>query len=157
MSMPLNIGADIAKGCQIRSRCSATTRTSSILRPQRYSIGARQGGPRNWQASTSASTTDQETGMGNHTLFQDVQSTALKKGGAKTSRLRQFCKKDNFAEPDRQERTFICSSARLASFPPQEWSEEFAEAVKKASGKDSEYQGAWKELEAVLGNVALND
>jgi len=29
--------------------------------------------------------------------------------------------------------------------------------VKKAAGKDSEYQGAWKELEAVLGNVALND
>jgi len=71
-------------------------------------------------------------------------------------------RKDNFAEPDfakpdRQERTFICSSARLASLPPRQWSEEFAEAVKKAGKKDNEYQGAVKELEAVLGNEALND
>ena len=31
------------------------------------------------------------------------------------------------------------------------------EAVKKAGKKDNEYQGAVKELEAVLGNAALND
>jgi len=45
----------------------------------------------------------------------------------------------------------------LASLPPRQWSEEFAEAVKKAGKKDNEYQGAVKELEAVLGNEALND
>jgi len=52
---------------------------------------------------------------------------------------------------------FICSSARLASLQPQQWSEEFAEAVKKAGKKDNKYQGAVKELEAVLGNAALKD
>ena len=31
------------------------------------------------------------------------------------------------------------------------------EAVKKAGMKDNEYQGVVKELEAVLGNEALND
>jgi len=52
---------------------------------------------------------------------------------------------------------FICSSARLASLQPQQWSQEFAEAVKKAGKKDDEYQDAVKEQEAVLGNAALND
>ena len=45
----------------------------------------------------------------------------------------------------------------MASLQPRQWSEEFAEAVKKAGKKDDEYQGAWKELEAVLGNAALDD
>jgi len=71
-------------------------------------------------------------------------------------------RKDNFTEPDlaksdRRERKYICSSVRLTSLPPRQWSEEFAEAVKKAGKKDYEYQGAVKELEAVLRNVELND
>ena len=66
-------------------------------------------------------------------------------------------RKDNFVEPDRQERTFICTSAMLASLPPRQWSEEFAEAVKVAGREDNEYQGAWKELEVVQGNAALNN
>jgi len=45
----------------------------------------------------------------------------------------------------------------LASLPPQKWSEEFVEAVKEAGKKVNEYQGAWKELEAVQGNTALNN
>jgi len=79
------------------------------------------------------------------------------KGGSENQPITTVLRKDNFAEPDRRERTFICSSARLASLPPWQWSEEFAEAVKKAGKKDYEYQGAVKELEAVLGNAALND
>jgi len=84
------------------------------------------------------------------------------KGGSENQPITTVLRKDNFAEPDfakpdRRERTFICSSARLASLPPQQWSEEFVEAVKKAGKKDYEYQGAVKELEAVLANAALND
>jgi len=45
----------------------------------------------------------------------------------------------------------------LASLQPRQWSEEFAEAVKKAGKKDNEYQSAIEELEAVLGNAVLND
>jgi len=45
----------------------------------------------------------------------------------------------------------------LASLQPRQWSEGFAEAVKEAGKKDREYQGAVKELEAVLGKAALND
>ena len=45
----------------------------------------------------------------------------------------------------------------MASLQPWQWLEKFAEAVKEAGKKDDEYQGAWKELEAVLGNAALND
>jgi len=79
------------------------------------------------------------------------------KGGSENQPITTVLRKDNFAEPDRRERTFICSSARLASLQPWQWSEEFAEAVKKAGKKDNEYQGAVKELEAVQGNAALND
>jgi len=84
------------------------------------------------------------------------------KGGSENQPITTVLRKGNFAEPDfaepdRRERTFICSLARLASLQPQQWSEEFAEAVKKAGKKDNEYQGAVKELEAVLGNAALND
>jgi len=79
------------------------------------------------------------------------------KGGSENHPITTVLQKDNFAEPDRRERTFICSSARLASLPPWEWLKEFAEAVPEAGKKDNEYQGAWKELEAVLGNAALND
>jgi len=45
----------------------------------------------------------------------------------------------------------------LASLQPRQWSKEFAEAVKEAGKRDDEYRGAWKELEAVLGNAALKD
>jgi len=84
------------------------------------------------------------------------------KGESENQPITTVLRKDNFAEPDlaepdRQERTFICSSARLASLQPWQWSEEFTEAVKKAGKKDNEYQGAVKELEAVLGDAALND
>jgi len=79
------------------------------------------------------------------------------KGGSENQPITTVLRKTNLVEPDRRERTFICSSARLASLQPRQWSKEFAEAVKEAGKKDVEYQGAWKELEAVLGNTALND
>jgi len=84
------------------------------------------------------------------------------KGGSENQPITTVLRETNlagpeFAKPDRRERTFICSLARLASLQPRQWSEEFAETVKEAGKKDDEYQGAWKELEAVLGNAALND
>jgi len=79
------------------------------------------------------------------------------KGGSENQPITTVLRKDNFVEPNRWGRTFICSLARLASLPPQQWLEEFAEEVQKAGKKDEEYQDAVKELEAVLGKVALND
>jgi len=79
------------------------------------------------------------------------------KVGGENQPITTVLPKDNFEEPDRQERRFICPLARLASLPPQEWSKEFAEVVRKAGEKDEEYQDTMKELEAVLGNVALSD
>jgi len=84
------------------------------------------------------------------------------KGGSENQPIMTVLRKDNFAEPefakpDRRERTFNCSSARLASLSPRQWSEEFAEAVKKAGKKDYEYHGTVNELEAVVWNAALND
>jgi len=105
-------------------------------------------------------------GPGNQNRKSDALSSRSEyrpeKGGSENQPITTVLRKDNFAEPDfakpdRRERTFIYSSARLASLPPWQWSEEFAEAVKKAGKKDYEYQGAVKELEAVLGNTALND
>ena len=82
------------------------------------------------------------------------------KGGSENQPITTVLRKTNLAEPgfaERRERTFICSSARLASLQSRQWSEEFAEAVKEAGKRDNEYQSAWKELEAVLRNAALND
>jgi len=79
------------------------------------------------------------------------------KGGSENQPITTVLQKDNFAEPDRRESTFICSSTRFASLPPWQWSEEFAEEVRKAGRKDKEYQDTVKELEAVVGNAALND
>jgi len=84
------------------------------------------------------------------------------KGGSENQPITTVLQKTNlaeseFTEPDRGERTFICSSARLASLQPRQWTKEFAEAVKEGGKRDDEYRGAWKELEAVLGNAALND
>jgi len=44
-----------------------------------------------------------------------------------------------FAEPDRQKRTFVCSSARLMSLPVRKWNPGFVEEVKKAATNDSVY------------------
>jgi len=79
------------------------------------------------------------------------------KWGNENQPITTVLRKDNFTDPDSQARTFICSSARLVSLPSWEWSEEFAEAVRKAGRKDEEYQEAWKELETVLRKAALND
>jgi len=69
------------------------------------------------------------------------------KGASENQPITTVLQKTNLAgpesaEPDRRERTFICSSARLVSLQPRQWSEEFAEAVKEAGRKDDEYQGA---------------
>jgi len=40
------------------------------------------------------------------------------KGGSENQPITTVLQKDNFAEPDRRESTFICSSTRFASLPP---------------------------------------
>ena len=52
-------------------------------------------------------------------------------------------RKNHFEE--RLSRSFICSSARLASLPPRKWSEEFLAKVEEEGKKDEAYQKAKKE------------
>ena len=77
--------------------------------------------------------------------------------GSENQPITTVLQKDNFAEPGRQERTFICSLASLTSPPLWKWSEEFVKEVRRAGEKDEEYQKTMKELEEVLGKMALND
>ena len=76
--------------------------------------------------------------MGNQTLFQGVHSTALIRGGVKTSRLRQFCEKTTSRnqtsqnQPDEKERL---SALR------QGWHHSHHSNGRKNSGKQSERQG----------------
>ena len=66
------------------------------------------------------------------------------KGGSENQPITTILRENHFAEPDRQKRTFICSSARLASLPARKWAEAFVTSIKEQSRKDSEYQRAWK-------------
>jgi len=63
----------------------------------------------------------------------------------------------DFTEPDRQKRTFICSSPRLGSLPTRKWSPAFLNEIQKAAGNDPLYQEARKEVEAALAEPAPKD
>jgi len=65
-------------------------------------------------------------------------------------------RKDHFQEPDRQARTFIASSARLASLPTCNWAEGFAAKVRETGEKDEEYQKAWKLVKAARMGTELD-
>jgi len=100
--------------------------------------------------------------MGNQMLFQGVRSTALKRGGVKTSRLQQFCEKTTSRNQTSKKQTDEkehLSALRQGWFhshrgngQKNSWKQS-----KRQGKKDHEYQDAVKELEAVLGNAALND
>ena len=72
------------------------------------------------------------------------------KGGVENQPIMTVLWKNHFAEPNRQGRTFICSSAGLTSLPTQKWNTEFTEEVRKEGKMDMAYQQVWKEAEAAL-------
>jgi len=72
------------------------------------------------------------------------------KGGIENQPITTVLGKNHFAEPNWQGRTFICSSAQLASLPMRRWEEGFMGKIKEKGRKDMAYQQAWKEVEAAL-------
>ena len=73
----------------------------------------------------------------------------LEKGGAENQPITTVIQTKQFTEPSQQERSFIGSSARLASLPEQRWLQEFEMAVRKGVEEDPSYQQVRKE-EAAL-------
>jgi len=69
------------------------------------------------------------------------------KGGVENQPITTVLRNDHFAEPNRQERSFICSSARLASLPARKWSKEFVKEVRETAKKDEDCEKAWKQAE----------
>jgi len=69
------------------------------------------------------------------------------KGGVENQPITTVLQKNHFAEPERQGRSFICSSVRFASLPSRKWSKEFATMVREKGQDDEEYQRAWKRAE----------
>ena len=69
------------------------------------------------------------------------------KGGVENQPITTVLQKNHLAEPDRRERTFICSSARLASLPTRKWSREFVEEVREKAKRDETYEKARKQVE----------
>jgi len=52
---------------------------------------------------------------------------------------------NHFAEPNKQERSFICSSARLRLLLTRKWSREFLAEISERRKNDSKYQKAERE------------
>ena len=67
------------------------------------------------------------------------------KGGIENQPITTVLQENHFAE--RQKRSFICSSARLASLPAQRWNEKFVEEIQKTAKEDKAYKEAWKRTE----------
>jgi len=72
------------------------------------------------------------------------------KGGVENQPITTVLRKNHFAEPNRRGRTFICSSARLASLSTKKWDEGFMEEIREKGRKDVAYEQAWKEVEAAV-------
>ena len=88
------------------------------------------------------------------------------KGGVENQPITTVLRNDHFAKRDRQQRTFIYSSARLRSLPARKWNLDFIEEIKKAAKNDPDYQQAAKqEAEAEglspenrkVGEIRYND
>jgi len=77
------------------------------------------------------------------------------KGGVENQPISTILHESHFSEPGRQGRSFICSSARLASLPPRRWAKEFLEEVQKTAKEDWQYQEARKKMEAALTKPVL--
>jgi len=90
--------------------------------------------------------------MANQTHYPGVRSTALKRGGVENQPIttvlgKRHLAETDFTEPDRQKRTFVCSSARLTSLPIRKWNPGFVEEVRKAATNDSVYSQIWDQTE----------
>ena len=88
------------------------------------------------------------------------------KWGVENQPITTVLRNDHFAEPDRQQRTFVCSSARLRSLPARRGNLDFTEEIKKVAKNDADYQQAAKqEAEAEelspknrkVGEIRYND
>ena len=65
------------------------------------------------------------------------------KGGSENQPITMVLHQNHFANAvTRENLTFICSSARLASLPTTKWNEEFKKLVKEEGKKDEEYRKA---------------
>jgi len=69
------------------------------------------------------------------------------KGGVENQPITTVLQKNHFAEPEKQGRSFICSSVQRASLPSGKWWEEFATMVREKGQDDEEYQRAWKQVQ----------
>ena len=67
------------------------------------------------------------------------------KWGVENQPITTVLRNNHFAEPDRQQRTFVCSSARLRSLAARRWNPDFTEEIKKAAKNDADYQQAAKQ------------
>jgi len=67
------------------------------------------------------------------------------KGGVEKQPITTILRNDHFTEPDRQQRTFVCSSARLRSLPARRWNPDFTEEIRKAAKNDPDYQQVAKQ------------
>ena len=67
------------------------------------------------------------------------------KGGVENQLITMVLREKHFAE--RQNLSFIASSARLASLPTRNWTTEFLRKVRKAAQEDPAYQRAQEEVE----------
>jgi len=76
------------------------------------------------------------------------------KGGVENQPVTTVLGKNHFEE--RLTRSFICSSARLASLPERKWTEEFLTRVREEGKKDEAYEQA-KKQEAVTGSLSPKD
>jgi len=72
------------------------------------------------------------------------------KGGVENQPITTVLRENHFAEPKREGRSFICSSARLSSLPARKWAEEFRSAIRENGERDTAYQKAWKEAKEKL-------
>jgi len=72
------------------------------------------------------------------------------KGGTETQPITTVLQKKHLDEESlskRQGRSFICSTAQLASLPIQRWAKEFIEEVQKEAREDVDYRQGWAQVE----------
>jgi len=76
------------------------------------------------------------------------------KGGIENQPITTVLQERQFVEPpNRQGRSFICSSAQLTSLPSRKWSDKFLVKVKEEGKKEGAYEQARKQ-EAAIGELS---
>ena len=72
------------------------------------------------------------------------------KRGTETQPITMVLQKKHLDEETlskRRGRSFICSTAQLASLPEQRWAKEFIEEVQKEAREDVDYRQGWAQVE----------